>query len=128
MNQERIARRRVHRSADEKQALLSAWEASGLSARAFAKREDVRTSCLWRWRRAAVAKAPKVSKTAAKPQPAITFAPVHIMKARTKAEIGSERVIAEVVLGSALRVRVLEGANMDQVTVLVRGLAGVGAC
>jgi transposase-like protein len=128
MNQERIVRRRVRRSADEKQELLSAWEASGLSAREFAKREDVRTSCLWRWRRAAAAEASKVSKAEPKSHSAITFAPVHIMKARTKVEHGSERVIAELVLSSDVRVRVLAGADMVQVALLARALAGGVGC
>lgn len=58
----------------------------------------------------------------------MTFAPVHIMKARTKSEPGSERVVAEVVLSDDVRVRVREGADMGQVTLLVRALAGGVGC
>ena len=128
MNQERIVRRRVHRSADEKEALLSAWEASGLSAREFAKREGVRTSCLWRWRRAGSSAASRARKAPAKSQPAMTFAPVHIMKAAPQAEHDSERVIAEVVLSRDVCIRVLNGADMGQVALLLRALAGGVAC
>jgi hypothetical protein len=93
MTQERNVRRRVSRSASEKKALLSAWEASGLSARAFAKREDVRTSCLWRWKRAASAAA-KPTKAASRSRPAITFAPVHVTKAHASHVMVPDRTVA----------------------------------
>jgi hypothetical protein len=126
MNQERSVRRRVHRSADERQALLSAWEASGLSARAFAKREGVRTSCLWRWRRAAGSNLSK-AREGTPSRAVITFAPVHVAKAEAKTVLSAERTIAEVVFGRVC-VRVLDGADMTQVSLLVRALAGVSSC
>ena len=120
-------RRRVHRSADEKQALLSAWEASGLSARDFAKREGVRTSCLWRWRRAAGGDSSKAKEATRNLRSAITFAPVHVAMAQAKTVLSADRTIAEVVLGRVC-VRVLDGADMAQVSLLVHALAGVSSC
>lgn len=129
MSQERDRRRRVLRSADEKRALLAAWDSSGLSAHAFAKREGVRSSCLWRWRRESKTGDLEPRKTGPKPRPAITFAPVHISKPSPRTVVvGAERAIAEVVLGGDVRVRVLEGADMSQVSLLVRALAGGGSC
>jgi transposase-like protein len=129
MSQERVRRSRVLRSADEKRALLAAWDESGLSARAFGKREGIRSSCLWRWRREATTGDLQPRKTGPKPRSAITFAPVHISKAAPAALVlAGERAIAEVVVGGDVRVRVLEGADMRQVSLLVRTLAGGGPC
>lgn len=125
MKQERSGRRE-RRSADEKQALLSAWGASGLSARAFAARAGVRTSSLWRWKRAAADGAKKSSAVPARS--AITFAPVHITKTSPQRDLTiTERAVAEVVLRD-VRVRVLDGAEVEQVARLVRALAGGVAC
>lgn len=129
MNQERVVRRRVVRSVEEKQALLASWEASGLSARAFGEREGVRTSCLWRWKRAAKPGMLEPRERGRRPSSTITFAPVHISKSTTKRGAGgAERVVAEVLLADGVRVRVIEGADTRQVTALVRALSGASAC
>jgi hypothetical protein len=114
----------VRRSTEEKQALLSAWTSSGLSAQAFAQREGVRAGCLWRWKREMKA-AP--SRSALKARAAITFAPVHITKAPVSAQ-GAERILAEVVIERDVRVRVPVGADVERVTALVRALAQGVSC
>jgi hypothetical protein len=58
----------------------------------------------------------------------ISFAPVHVTKAPATTVVEPERVVAEVVIGRDVRVRVLGGADMDQVSRLVRALAGVASC
>lgn len=79
---------------------------------------------LGRWKRRGEAEA-----ALAKPElrPSISFAPVHIAKAQVKTVV-VERMLAEVVLGRDVRVRVLDGADVEQVTLLVRALAGGLAC
>jgi hypothetical protein len=128
MNQERAVRRRVARSVEEKQALLASWDASGLSARAFGEREGVRTSCLWRWKRAAKLEMLK-SRKQGRSSSTITFAPVHVTTPTTKrGAVAAERVLAEVLLANDVRVRVLEGADTRQVTALVQALSGAVSC
>lgn len=117
-------RRRVRRSTDEKRALLAAWRASGLSARAFAAREGIRTSCLWRWRRALE----RGGKPATRERPSVTFAPVHVVKRADVRTPHSERAIAEVSLGNEIRLRVIDGADVVQVARLLRALAGGAEC
>lgn len=123
MSQERSARRRTRRSTEEKQALIAAWRASGLSARAFEEREGVRTSCLWRWK-----KALSEAKAAPRARPSVTFAPVHVVKDAESKAASSERVIAEVALGHDIRLRVVDGADVEQVARLVRALGGGVTC
>jgi hypothetical protein len=53
---------------------------------------------------------------------------LHITKAHASAAVGAERVIAEVVLGREVRVRVLEGADARQVSLLVRAVVGGSTC
>jgi transposase-like protein len=74
MQQDKPVRRRRRWSAEEKEALLNAWRASGLSAREFSRREGLQKTSLWRWsreRRQAVS-------AARKQKASITFAPVHV--------------------------------------------------
>jgi hypothetical protein len=114
---------------EEKRALLASWDASGLSARAFGKREGVRSSCLWRWKRDARLGLLESRKRGPKPSSSIAFAPVHITKPTPeRVAAGAERLVAEVVLANKLRVRVLEDADMHQVTALVRALSGAVSC
>jgi transposase-like protein len=125
VQQEKQKRRRVRRSDDEKQRLLDAWTKSGLSAHAFERREGLKKSCLWRWKRTVGEQA---VSSEAKPRPAITFAPVHVAKSSPPITVVSERVQAEVLLGRELRVRVFEGADVVQVSRLIQVLAGGAAC
>jgi hypothetical protein len=125
VQQDKQTRQRVRRSEDEKRGLLDAWKKSGLSARAFGVREGVKTSCLWRWKRASGA---KVSAREAKPRPSITFAPVQVTKSAPRSSATSEIVQVEVVLGRDLRVRVFEGADIVQVGRLIHALIGGAAC
>ena len=124
MSQERAKRRRVRRSAEEQQVLVAAWKASGLSAAAFGRREGLAPSLLTRWWRQAESQAPQPKSAT---RASISFVPVHITKSHAKTVV-LERVVAEVLIGQDLRVRVLDGADMEQVTGLVRALAGGLAC
>ena len=124
MTQERAKRRRVRRSAEEQQALVAAWKSSGLSASAFGRREGLAPSVLLRWRRQAESKTAQPKSEA---RASISFAPVHITKSQAKTVV-LEHMIAEVLIGRDVRVRVLDGADMGQVTALVRALAGGLAC
>jgi hypothetical protein len=125
VQQEKQKRRRVRRDDDEKQRLLDAWKKSGLSARAFGSRENVKPSCLWRWKRGG---GEHVAPREVKLRPAITFAPVHVAKSVPPMTVTSERVQVEVLLGRELRVRVFEGADVVQVGRLIQALAGGAAC
>lgn len=125
MSQTRSVRRHVQRSVEEKASLVSEWELGGLSAQAFERQRGLSKNSLWRWKRdgmRARRDAPATSR------PAITFAPVHIAKTAATAVINAERVMAEVVLGREVRVRVLDGADVRQVSLLVRALMGGTAC
>jgi transposase-like protein len=124
MSQERAKRRRVRRSAEERQALVAAWQSSGLSASAFERREGLTPWSLARWKRRAETKA---SRAKPEPRPSISFAPVHITKSQAKTVV-VERMLAEVLIGHDVRVRVVDGADLEQVTLLVRALAGGLAC
>jgi len=115
----------VHRSDSEKRKYLDAWKTSGLSANAFENREGLKKSSLWRWKQAV---SDHASRPAAKPQPSITFAPVHVAKSAPPISVASERVQAEVVLGRELRVRVFEGADAVQAARLIHALTGGTAC
>jgi hypothetical protein len=125
MSQNRSARRHVQRSAEEKAAFVSEWERGELTAQAFERQRGLSRNSLWRWKRDAV-----LARRDAVPagRAAITFAPVHITKAPASAAVDAERVIAEVVLGREVRVRVLDGADTRQVSLLVRALVGGPAC
>lgn len=125
MSQNRSARRHVHRSIEEKAALVAEWERGGQSVQAFERQRGLPKSSLWRWKRDAALAGRDV---AAASRPAITFAPVHIAKAQATALVDAERVIAEVVLGREVRVRVFEHADARQVSLLVRALMGGSAC
>lgn len=125
MSQNRSARRHVHRSAEEKAALVAEWEGGGLSVHAFEQQRGLPRNSLWRWKRDAVRARRGGSATG---RASITFAPVHIAKAESTAVMNAERVIAEVVLGREVRVRVLEDADARQVSLLVRALMGGSAC
>ena len=125
VQQEKQTRRRVYCSEDEKRELLDGWRKSGLSAREFSSRTGLKPSCLWRWKRAA---REQVASREVKPQRSITFAPVHVTKSEQSLPITSERVQAEVLLGRELRVRVFEGADVVQVSELIRALAGDATC
>jgi hypothetical protein len=126
MSQHRSTRRQhVHRSAEEKAALLAEWARSGLSAQAFERQRELTKCSLWRWTREAERSA--VAAVPAK-QSAISFAPVHVTKVQATAVMEPERVIAEVLVGRDVRVRVLGGADMDQVSRLVRALSGGASC
>src|SRR6185295_11051739 len=112
MGQNRSARQHVHRSVEEKAALVAEWEGGGLSVHAFEQQRGLPRNSLWRWKRdarLAHRDGPATSR------PSITFAPVHIAKAQSAAVINAERVIAEVVLGREVCVRVLDGADTRQV-------------
>lgn len=125
MSQNRSVRRHVQRSVEEKAALVSEWEHGGLSAQAFERQHGLSKNSLWRWKRdAALARRDESAAS----RPAITFAPVHIAKTQATAVINTERVMAEVVLGREVRVRVLEGADARQVSLLVRALMGGSTC
>lgn len=124
MSQERAKRRRVRRSAEDQQALVAAWKSSGLSMSVFGRREGVAPSLLARWKRQAESQTPPPKSEA---RASISFAPVHITKSQAKTVV-LERVVAEVLIGRDVRVRVLDGADMEQVTGLVRALAGGLAC
>jgi transposase-like protein len=123
--QQEKQKRRVRRSDDEKLRLLEAWRKSGLSAHAFERREGLKKSCLWRWKRTVGEQA---VSSEAKPRPAITFAPVHVAKSSPPITVVSERVQAEVLLGRELRVRVFEGADVMQVGRLIQAIAGGAPC
>lgn len=125
MQQDKQTRRCVHRSDSEKRKYLDAWKTSGLSANAFENREGLKKSSLWRWKQAV---SDRVSRPEAKPQPSITFAPVHVAQSAPPISVASERVQAEVVLGRELRVRVFEGADAVQVAQLIHALTGGAAC
>jgi hypothetical protein len=125
MSQNRSARRHVKRSAEEKAAFVSEWERGELSAQAFERQRGLSRNSLWRWKRdASLARRDAVPAGRA----AITFAPVHITKPQTSAAVNAEHAIAEVVLGREVRVRVLEGADARQVSLLVRALMGGSTC
>jgi len=124
MSQNRSARRHVHRSVEEKAALVAEWEVGGLPVHAFERQRGLPRNSLWRWKRDAGAR----RDGSATSRPSITFAPVHIAKAPSTAVMNAERVIAEVVLGREVRVRVLEDADARQVSLLVRALMGGSAC
>jgi transposase-like protein len=123
MQQDRTVRRRRRRSPEEKDSLLKAWRASGLSAREFSRREGLQKTSLWRWSREPRQVAPEARKTKA----SITFAPVHVSSATSKPMTSTERVVAEVLVRD-VRVRVLAGADAAQVADLVKALSGGGAC
>ncbi len=125
MSQNRSARQHVHRSVEEKAALVAEWEGGGLSVHAFEQQRGLPRNSLWRWKRDAGLASRDGSATSC---PSITFAPVHLGKAQSTAVIDAERVIAEVVLGREVRVRVFEGADARQVSLLVRALRGGSAC
>ena len=125
MQQEKQTRRRVYRSEDEKRELLDGWRKSGLSAREFSSRTGIKPSCLWRWKRAA---REQVTSTEVKRELPITFAPVHVTNSTPSTATGSGRVQAEVLLGRELRVRVFEGADVVQVSLLIQALAGGATC
>ena len=114
----------MRRSAEERQALVAAWQSSGLSASAFERREGLTPWSLARWKRRAEAKA---SQAKLESRPSISFAPVHITKSETKTVL-VERMLAEVVIGRDVRVRIVDGADLEQVTLLVRALAGGLVC
>jgi transposase-like protein len=123
MQQDKVVRRRRRWSAEEKEALLNAWRASGLSAREFSRREGLQKTSLWRWSRE-----PRQAVSAARKQKAsITFAPVHVANAASKLVASAERVVAEVLVRD-VRVRVLAGADATQVADLVKALTGGLAC
>jgi transposase-like protein len=123
MSQKRSARGHVHRTAEEKAALVAEWEAGGLPVHAFEQQRGLARNSLWRWKRDAGR-----ARRDAPGRSSITFAPVHIAKAQSSATMNAERVIAEVVLGREVRVRVLEDADTRQVSLLVRALMGGSAC
>ena len=125
MTQSRSARRNVHRSVEEKAALVAAWEGGGLPVHAFERQHGLPRNSLWRWKRDA---GRGRGAGMASSRPSITFAPVHIAEAASSAVLNAERVIAEVVLGREVRVRVLESADALQVSLLVRALMGGSAC
>jgi hypothetical protein len=125
MSQNRSARRHVQRSAEEKAGLVAEWEHGGLTAQAFERQRGLSRNSLWRWKRDAAL----VRRDAAPAgRAAITFAPVHITKTQASAVVEAERVIAEVVVGREVRVRVLESSDVRQVSLLVRALMGGSAC
>jgi transposase-like protein len=123
MQQDKTVRRRQRRSAEEKQSLLAAWRASGLSAREFSRREGVQKTCLWRWSR----ESGLTVSSAATAKTSIKFAPVHIASERPKGASTDERVVAEVVVHD-VRVRVVEGAETSQIVSLVKALTRGLAC
>jgi transposase-like protein len=121
--QQGAKRRRQRRTDEEKQALLAAWRASGLSVREFSKREGVQKTCLWRWKRAE-----QSARDPSKGRTSISFAPVHIAKRETGAAVVAERVLVEVSVGADLRVRVYDGANVVEASRFVRALVGRSGC
>jgi hypothetical protein len=125
MSQNRSARRHVQRSAEEKAAMVTEWQASGLSAQAFERQRGLSKCSLWRWQR----EVQNALRKAASPERSvISFAPVHISKVQRSTVLSQERMLAEVVVGHGIRVRVVEGADVDQVCLLVRALSGGVSC
>jgi transposase-like protein len=122
MQQDKPVRRRRRRSTEEKDSLLDAWRASGLSAREFSRREGLQKTSLWRWSR----EPRQAASETRKPKGMITFAPVHVVNAASK-PVAAERVVAEVLVRE-VRVRVLAGADAAQVADLVKALSGGSAC
>ena len=118
MSQNVLVQEREQRGAEERAALLVAWKKSGMSAQAFERQHGLSKSSLWRWRQGSG----MAKKGVSTERSAVSFAPVHIAKAQEA--VANERVVAEVLLGREVRVRVLDGADMNQVTQLVRALAG----
>ena len=125
MTQSRSARRNVHRSAEEKAALVAEWEGGGLPVHAFERQHGLPRNSLWRWKRDA-GRGHRAGRASSRPS--ITFAPVHVAVPTSTTVVNAERVIAEVVLGREVRVRVLENADALQVSHLVRALMGGTAC
>ena len=124
MSENRSAGQRVHRSTEERSALVAAWVKSGKSAQAFEREHGLSKSSLWRWQQACGRSA---KKSGAAARSSISFAPVHVTQLQPEA-IVSERVVAEVMIGPDVRVRVLHGADAEQVALLVRALAGGFKC
>ena len=125
MTQSRSARRNVHRSVEEKAALVAEWEGGGLPVHAFEREHGLPRNSLWRWKRDA-GHARRAGTASSRPS--ITFAPVHIAEGASTTVVNAERVIVELVLGRELRVRVLENADARQVSLLVHALMGGSAC
>ena len=124
MSQNRSAGQRVHRSPEERSALVAAWVKSGKSAQAFEREHGLSKSSLWRWQQACGRRAKKSGPAA---RASILFAPVHVTQSQPEAVV-SERVVAEVIIGPDVKVRVLHGADANQVALLVRALAGGFQC
>jgi len=123
MQQDKTVRHRRRWSADEKRALLDAWQASGLSVWEFSRQKGLQKTCLWRWKRE---RGLNKSTTDSKPKTSVTFAPVHVTSV-TKPPSSTDRVVAEVMVRD-VRLRVIDGADAVQVARLVKALTGGSAC
>jgi transposase-like protein len=126
MQKDRDVRERRRWSAEEKRELLERWKASGEPASEFARKEGLSPGNLWRWQRDGVEAEPEPAPRA---RAAITFAPVQVSRAGAAVvSNGVGRPWLEVVVHDGLRVRVLEGADMDAASRFVLALSGRAAC
>jgi len=124
MQQDKTVRHRRRWSADEKRALLDAWQASGLSVWEFSRQKGLQKTCLWRWIRE---RGLNKSTTGSRPKTSVTFAPVHVRSVTDKSPSSTDRVVAEVMVRD-VRLRVIDGADAVQIARLVKALTGGPAC
>lgn len=124
MQAQSARRTRGRWSEDEKRGYVSRWEASGLTAREFGKREGVRPENLYRWQRETAPAAPQA------PRPSVTFTPVKVstpVESERSSELASGLAI-EVELPSGVRVRVYRGADIRAANEVLSALFGRRAC